>query len=140
MECPCLWRGDERRAHQSRACAYGIPGVTVDGNDLLAVYDAVSQRRAARAGEGRRWSRRRPSLVPHSKSDRTYRTRDEVREWQQRDPIPRFAQTLIAAGLLDEAEAAALHDRACAAVEASVAFAEASPEPAVETLMEGVYA
>lgn len=126
-----------------RACAYGIPGVTVDGNNPLAVYDAVSQAASrARAGSG-------PTLVEaityrwegHSKSDRqAYRTRDEVREWQQRDPIPRFAQTLIAAGLLDEAEAAALHDRACAAVEASVAFAEASPEPAVETLMEGVYA
>lgn len=126
-----------------RACAYGIAGVTVDGNDALAVYDAVSQAAGrARAGQGAtlvealtyRWE-------GHSKSDRqAYRTRDEVRAWQQRDPIPRFTQTLVAAGLLDEAEAGALRKRACAAVEAAVAFAEASPEPDVATLMEGVYA
>jgi pyruvate dehydrogenase E1 component alpha subunit len=126
-----------------RACAYGIPGVTVDGNDPLAVYDAVSQAAGrARAGEG-------PTLVEavtyrwegHSKSDRqAYRTRDEVKEWQQRDPIPRFAQALVAAGLLDEGEAPTLQERACAAVEAAVAFAEASPEPDLATLMEGLYA
>lgn len=126
-----------------RACAYGIEGITVDGNDTLAVYDAVAQA-AARARDGGG-----PTLVEaltyrwegHSKSDRqAYRTRDEVRAWQERDPIPRFARTLLAAGLLDEAGVEALHERACAAVESSVAFAEASPEPDIATLMEGVYA
>jgi pyruvate dehydrogenase E1 component alpha subunit len=80
-----------------RAAAYGIPGVTVDGNDVLAVFDAVrvaAQR--ARSGEG-------PTLVEaltyrwkgHSKSDRqAYRTRDEVKEWQARDPIHRLAHLL----------------------------------------------
>jgi pyruvate dehydrogenase E1 component alpha subunit len=126
-----------------RACAYGIPGVTADGNDPLAVYDAVSQAASrARAGSG-------PTLVEaityrwegHSKSDRqAYRTREEVKAWQQRDPIPRFAQTLIAAGMLDETGAEVLRERASASVEAAVAFAEASPEPAVDTLMEDVYA
>ena len=80
-----------------RACAYNIPGVTVDGNDVLAMYAAVKEARArARAGDG-------PTLIEaltyrwkgHSKSDRQlYRTRDEVKEWQAKDPIPRFARQL----------------------------------------------
>ncbi|GAB4471344.1 MAG: thiamine pyrophosphate-dependent dehydrogenase E1 component subunit alpha [Anaerolineae bacterium] len=126
-----------------RAAAYGIPGVTVDGNDPLAVYDAVSTAAArARAGEG-------PTLIEaltyrwrgHSKSDRQlYRTRDEVKEWQERDPIPRFAKRLLDAGLLTGAEAEAMRQRAYQKIEEAVAFSENSPEPDVATIMEGVYA
>lgn len=121
-----------------RACAYGITGVTVDGNDVLAVYQAVREaRERARAGDG-------PTLIEavtyrwkgHSKSDReAYRTREEVKEWQARDPIPRFAAVL---GLDDDT--AALRAEADARIEAAVAFAEASPEPDLSTIMEGVYA
>ena len=73
----------------------------------------------------------------HSKSDRqAYRTRDEVKEWQAHDPIPRFAK---AAGLSD-AELAALRAEAGRQIEAAVAYAEASPEPEPGQLLEGVYA
>nr|WP_201778090.1 thiamine pyrophosphate-dependent dehydrogenase E1 component subunit alpha [Thermanaerothrix daxensis] len=122
-----------------RACAYGIPGETVDGNDVLAVYAAVRQAaERARSGQG-------PTLVEavtyrwrgHSKSDRqAYRTREEVKVWQQRDPIRRFAALL---GLSEE-ELAAYTAEAQRKVEAAVAFAQASPEPDVSTILEGVYA
>lgn len=126
-----------------RAAAYGIPGETVDGNDVLAVYDAVSRAAArARAGEG-------PTLVEaltyrwkgHSKSDRqAYRTREEVKAWQKRDPIPRFVKRAEQAGYLKEGDFKRLKEEAHARVEQALAFAEASPDPDVSTLMEGVYA
>jgi pyruvate dehydrogenase E1 component alpha subunit len=122
-----------------RAAAYGIPGVTVDGNDLLAVYAAVREAaERARSGGG-------PTLIEavtyrwrgHSKSDKqAYRTREEVKAWQQRDPIRRFAAVLG----VNEAELEQLRANAQARIEQAVAFAEASPEPAVESILEGVYA
>lgn len=122
-----------------RAAAYNIPGVTVDGNDVIAVYEAVKAAVArARAGEG-------PSLVEsvtyrwrgHSKSDKqAYRTRTEVKEWQERDPIHRFAGEL---GVTD-AEWQAIQDETTARIEQAVQFAETSAEPDVTTILEGVYA
>lgn len=122
-----------------RAAAYGIPGVTVDGNDVLAVYAVVREAaERARSGGG-------PTLIEaltyrwrgHSKSDKqAYRTREEVKAWQQRDPILRFAAVL---GVSD-AELERLRAAAQARIEQAVAFAEASPEPAVESILEGVYA
>lgn len=122
-----------------RSAAYGIPGVTLDGNDVMAVYNAVSAAaERARAGHG-------PTLVEavtyrwrgHSKSDRqAYRTREEVKAWQQRDPIPRFAATLG----LDGVELERIRQEAAKQIEDAVAFAEASPEPDVSRIAEGVYA
>jgi pyruvate dehydrogenase E1 component alpha subunit len=126
-----------------RASAYGIQGVTVDGNDTLAVYEAVREAaERARAGHG-------PTLVEavtyrwkgHSKSDRQlYRTREELKHWQDLDPIPRFAKQLIEAGFLTEAENEDMQKAAEAAIESAVDFAENSPEPDLSTIMEGVYA
>ncbi len=127
-------------AHVSeRGAAYDVPGVTVDGNDAVAVHDAVQQAaERARAGQG-------PSLVEavtyrwrgHSKSDKqAYRTRAEVKEWQQRDPIPRFAAALG----LNESELEVVRREAHARIDQAVAFAEASPEPATGSILEGVYA
>ena len=123
----------------SRAASYGIPGVTIDGNDVTAVYDAVKQAATrARAGKG-------PTLIEaltyrwrgHSKSDRqAYRTREEVKEWQKKDPIARLAAWLG----VDDAALAAIKEEARMKIEAAVAFAEASPEPSIDTIMEGVYA
>jgi pyruvate dehydrogenase E1 component alpha subunit len=122
-----------------RAAAYGIPGVTVDGNDPLAVYNAIQQAAdRARKGEG-------PTLVEavtyrwrgHSKSDRqAYRTRDEVKEWMGRDPIPRFANELEVS--IEELEK--MTTQAQKTIDDAVAFAEASPEPDVKDIEEGVYA
>jgi pyruvate dehydrogenase E1 component alpha subunit len=126
-----------------RAAAYAMPGVVVDGNDVLAVYDAVSQAvTRARAGEG-------PTLVEcktyrwtgHSKSDaQRYRSREEVEMWKQKDPIPRFEAYLIQEGLLTQPEAETIAEEAFQLIEEAVAFAESSPEPRVEEITEGVYA
>jgi len=126
-----------------RAAAYGMPGTTVDGNDLVAVYEAVSQAvKRARAGAG-------PSLIEnvtyrwrgHSKSDANrYRTREEIEAWKQKCPIKRFRARLTEEEVLTEEDADQIEQEAYAAIDAAVAFAEASPEPALETIEEGVYA
>jgi len=125
-----------------RAAAYGIPGETVDGMDVLAVYRAVRAAvERARRGEG-------PTLIEaltyryrgHSKSDRqVYRTKDEVQAWMARDPIARFRSWLIARGWLSEAEATELEARARQAIEEALQAAEGDPEPAVAQLTEDVY-
>ena len=127
----------------SRAAAYDIPGVTVDGNDIIEVYNATCQAvQRARAGQG-------PTLIEaktyrwkgHSKSDKQrYRTKEEVKEWQEKDPISHFAQRLIEAKLLDEAGRAQLEASAQAEIEASIEFAKNSPDPDPATILEGIYA
>ena len=126
-----------------RAAAYGVPGVTVDGNDLMAVYDAVSEAvERARTGEG-------VSLIEnvtyrwrgHSKSDANrYRTQEEIETWKDKCPIKQFRSLLVEEGVLAEREADQVEKDAYAAIDAAVAFAEASPEPDVATIEEGVYA
>ena len=126
-----------------RAAGYSMPGVTVDGNDFSAVAEALHHAIArARAGEG-------PSLVEnltyrwrgHSKSDRNrYRTKEEIAEWMERDPIARFRAELIAHGVLDEAGANAIETQAQADVEAGVEFAKASPAPGIGDVTRYVYA
>ena len=126
-----------------RAAAYGIPGRTVDGMDVLAVYQAVQEAAAhARRGDG-------PVLLElvtyryrgHSKSDKqVYRSREEVDEWMQRDPIRRFEQQLTAAGVLTAEECAAAGADAITAVEAAIAYADAQPDPDVAELTKYVYA
>jgi len=77
----------------------------------------------------------------HSKSDANrYRTREEIEAWKQKCPIKRFRARLIEEGVLTEEEADQIEQEAYAAIDAAVAFAEASPEPALETIEEGVYA
>lgn len=125
-----------------RAAAYAMPGVRVDGMDVMAVYaEAKRAVDRARAGQG-------PSLIEvltyrykgHSRSDKqVYRTKQEVREWQERDPIVRFEAWLIENGLLEREQAEAVRQEALRAIEAAVAFADASPEPDPATLLDEVY-
>jgi pyruvate dehydrogenase E1 component alpha subunit len=126
-----------------RAAAYGIPGVTVDGNDLLAVYETTRTAvERARSGGG-------PTLIEahtyrwkgHSKSDKQrYRTKEEVKEWQERDPIARLAHKMIDAKILSEDDLQRLHARVDAEIAEAIDFAAASPEPDPATILEGVYA
>jgi acetoin:2,6-dichlorophenolindophenol oxidoreductase subunit alpha len=125
-----------------RAAAYGMPGVTVDGNDLLAVYAAVFElAERARAGAG-------PTLVEtqtyrwrgHSKSDANrYRTREEIEAWKTKCPIARFSTELLVGGT-PPAELDRVRTAAYAAIDEAVTYAEASPEPDLATLEYGVYA
>ncbi len=127
-----------------RAQGYGIPGVTVDGNDAMDVFLAVTRAaERARRGEG-------PSLVEsvtyrykgHSKSDRqAYRTREEVKDWQDnRDPIMRFSALLEATGVIKAGESEQMHLQAEKNIDDAVEFSDKSPEPNVKDIMDGVYA
>ncbi|MCS6847753.1 MAG: pyruvate dehydrogenase complex E1 component subunit beta [Anaerolineae bacterium] len=125
-----------------RAAAYAMPGVRVDGMDVLAVYaEAKRAVDRARAGQG-------PSLIEvltyryrgHSRSDKqVYRTKQEVKEWQERDPIARFEAWLIENGLIGREQADAIRQEVLRAIEEAVAFADASPEPDPATLLDEVY-
>jgi len=126
-----------------RAKAYGFPGVSCDGMDVMAVYRTVADAVArARAGEG-------PSLVVcvtyryfghHVGDPLNYRDKAEVDAWKTKDPIDRFQRDLIAHRVLTSDEADRLAAAVIQEIEAAVAFAKASPEPEVEALMEDVYA
>jgi len=126
-----------------RAAAYGIPGVTVDGNDVLAVYEAAGEAvTRARKGEG-------PTLVEcktcrhhgHYEGDTdTYRTKEELDECKKRDPIPRFRKKLVEMGVLTEKEADKIEQEINEEIEEAVKFAEESPLPAPEETLEDVYA
>ncbi|MCK6579865.1 MAG: thiamine pyrophosphate-dependent dehydrogenase E1 component subunit alpha [Anaerolineae bacterium] len=127
-----------------RAAGYGIPGVVVDGNDVLAVYDAVREAvERAYAGEGATLIEAKTyRLTPHSSDDddRSYRTREEVELWKGRDPIPRFRQYLQAEGILSPEQAEAYERRARVEVDSAQAAAEAAPDPSPEEALGAVYA
>jgi acetoin:2,6-dichlorophenolindophenol oxidoreductase subunit alpha len=122
---------------------YGMNSESNDGNDLLVVKNSVQKAvDLARSGGG-------PSLIVndtyrwrgHSKSDRNrYRTPEEIEEWKKKDPILKFRDYCLKEKLLTEKEAEQIKEKGYADIEAARVFAEASPEPRVETLEEGVYA
>ncbi|MBA7486987.1 Acetoin:2,6-dichlorophenolindophenol oxidoreductase subunit alpha [subsurface metagenome] len=126
-----------------KAAAYGIPGKTVDGNDVLAVYEAVGEAVArARKGEG-------PTLVEcktwrwhgHFEGDaQTYKTKEEIEDWMKKDPIPRFRKQLIETGVFTQQDADKIDQAMNEEIEKAVKFAEESPLPAPEETLEDVYA
>lgn len=126
-----------------RAAAYDMPGVVVDGNDVLAVYEAVSEAvKRARKGEG-------PSLVEcktyrwrgHFEGDAcTYRCDEELKEWKAKDPIPRFEAKLIENKTFTKPEAEKIKAQIAKDVDEAVTFAKESPMPSTSALMEDVYA
>jgi len=126
-----------------RAASYGIPGVKVDGNDVLAVFEA-SQKAVdrARRGDG-------PTLVEcktyrhkgHSRVDPAkYRPKEEVEQWMARDPLRRFKETLLQNSLFSEAELRGVEEKVAVGIEEAVKFALQSPYPAPEEALEDVYA
>jgi len=127
-----------------RAAGYGMPGVVVDGNDVLAVYEASRTAfERARAGEGPTLIEAKTyRLVPHSSDDddKRYRQRDEVEEWRAKDPVTRFHAYLLSVGLLDGEREKALRERQQAVVDEATEFAEAAPFPRPEDALLHVYA
>ncbi|AIU78033.1 MULTISPECIES: thiamine pyrophosphate-dependent dehydrogenase E1 component subunit alpha [Bacillus] len=127
-----------------RAAGYGMPGVTVDGNDLLEVYRAVKEaRERASKGEG-------PTLIetvsyrltPHSSDDddSSYREREEVEEAKKQDPLLLYKAYLQEAGLLGEEEEKAMLDDIMAIVNEATDEAEKAPYASPESTLDHVYA
>jgi len=126
-----------------RASAYGIPGVVVDGNDILSVYEVAQKAvERARKGEG-------PTLIEcktyrhkgHSRVDPAkYRPKKEVEEWLAKDPIKRFKEKLLKTNTLEEAEIRQIEKEVSAEIEEAVKFAMESPYPAPEEALQDVYA
>jgi 2-oxoisovalerate dehydrogenase E1 component alpha subunit len=128
----------------ARAEGYGFPGVTVDGNDVLACYEAMKTAvDRARRGEG-------PTMIeamtyryhPHTSDDddRTYRTREEVEEAKKKDPIIGFEGYLKNAGLLDDDKIEALRKELKEQVDTAVDQAWGAPDPEPETALRHVFA
>jgi len=126
-----------------RASAYGIPGVTVDGNDVEAVHEAVTTAAdRARSGEG-------PTLVEaltyrwkgHSKSDKNlYRTREEIAGWRDKDPIGRFETLVVDRGVLDAAAVEEVRTAATNDIRDAARRANAAPDADPDDLLDAVYA
>ena len=125
-----------------RAASYSMPGMTVDGNDFDAVAEAVDAAiERARADKG-------PSIVEnvtyrwrgHSKSDRNrYRTSEEISEWIEKDPISRFADSLVAHGVLDAAGVDAIEKDVEKEISEGIEFAKSSPDPVIGDVSRDVY-
>ncbi len=126
-----------------RAASYGIPGKTIDGNDVLIVYAEVGKYVSrARKGQG-------PSIVEcttyrhrgHFEGDpQTYKSKAEVEEWLKKDPIPRFKNKLLEMGAFVQKDLESIDQEMKDEVEQAVKFALESPYPAPEEALEDVYA
>lgn len=126
----------------NRAQAYGIPGITIDGNDVLAVYEAVHEAVGrARAGEG-------PTLIEcktyrlrgHFEGDpMAYRTKNEMEEWAKKDPIKRFRNKLLEMKILTTRGFETMEEEIRATIAETVKYAEECPHPTTEKLLEDVF-
>lgn len=126
-----------------RADAFGFPGVSIDGNDVVKVYNTTKEALdRARKGNG-------PTLIEmktyrwfgHSDIDPAdYRSDEELRQWMERDPIPRYEDYLRDRGLLDDAKMEEIRERVRSDVESAIEFAENSALPEPKAYFSHVYA
>jgi pyruvate dehydrogenase E1 component alpha subunit len=126
-----------------RGAAYAIPGRVVDGNDVLAVYEASAEAVArARSGQG-------PTLLEcktyrwrtHFEGEPdTYRPPEEVEAWLKREPIAPYRRQLIEQGILSDAEADEIEAAVVAELDQAVEFARTSPLPRPESALEDLWA
>jgi TPP-dependent pyruvate/acetoin dehydrogenase alpha subunit len=126
-----------------RGTGYGIPGLAIDGNNVVAVYEATKEAvDRARNGEG-------PTLIEcktyrwhtHFEGEPdTYRDPAEVEEWRAKEPIGRLKATLVKEGVVTEDEAQAIEQRVMEELEEAVRFAYESPAPDVAEALTDVYA
>ena len=125
-----------------RAAAYGMPGIAVDGNDVMAVYEAASEAVArARKGQG-------PTLIEcktyrqhgHFEGDPApYKPAEEQAAWMKRDPIPNFRKYLIDNGVADEDELCGIEAGVAKEVSDAIEFAAAQPWPDADSVVVDVY-
>jgi pyruvate dehydrogenase E1 component alpha subunit len=128
----------------ARAAAYAMPGSEVDGQDVLAVWEAAGEAVArARAGEG-------PSLIEcrtyrfvgHHEGDpgTDYRTREEIDEWKKRDPIVLFGRRLLELQMATQGDLDALDAEAHALIQDAIEYADQSPWPSPDEVATKVFA
>jgi pyruvate dehydrogenase E1 component alpha subunit len=128
----------------SRAGSYDMPGVEVDGQDVLAVYDAAGEAIGrARAGEG-------PTLIEcrtyryvgHHEGDpgTGYRTQDEIEEWKKRDPIKLFSKRLLETKKTSQDELDRIEQKVMSSIEEAIEFAEKSAWPSPEEIQTNLFA
>ncbi|WZL74992.1 pyruvate dehydrogenase (acetyl-transferring) E1 component subunit alpha [Clostridiaceae bacterium 35-E11] len=125
-----------------RAVAYNMPGVTVDGNDIFAVYEAANEAvKRARAGQG-------PTLIEcktyrhrgHFEGDPgAYKPEEEQKEWFAKDPIPRLEKFMLENNVFTEAKMKKIQEKVGKEIEDAVAFANNSPDPSLESVVEDIY-
>jgi pyruvate dehydrogenase E1 component alpha subunit len=126
-----------------RAASYGFDGVSINGNDVLAVYQSTQGALArARNGEG-------PTLIEcktyrwhgHSEHDKAfYRTDEELAMWKSRDPIPTFTTYLQSRSVLTEDKLNEIEARVATTIDDAVEFAMNAPEPKAEDAVTDLYA
>ena len=127
----------------TRADGYGMRKRIVDGQDVVAVYDTVEECAAfARDGEGPTFIECKTyRFTGHSRSDpRTYRTREEERQWRDRDPIDTFVEYATENGMLTDDEVAAVRAEVETVIGEAAQFALDSPQAPAEELYEDLYA
>lgn len=125
-----------------RAVAYGIPGETIESNNVIEIYEKVGRAiDRARKGKG-------PSIVEcktyriygHEEGDlQTYKEKSDIIAWEKKDPIKIFKKYLVEEGILTEAEASKINQEVKTELEEAVKFAKESPYPAPEEALEDVY-
>jgi len=126
-----------------RAASYGFPGVIIDGNDVLAVYDATREAaERARKGGG-------PTFIEaktyrhrgHYEGDpQVYRPTEEIDAWKQKDPIQAFRKRLIKAGVYNDADLEEIEGSVIVQLNEAVSFAVNAPKPELKDALAGVYA
>ena len=136
-------RATKNTSVASRAAAYGIPGVEVDGQDVVAIHEAAQAaiQRARQEGGPTLIECKTYRYVGHHEGDpgTEYRTREEVQEWKQRDPVKLARKRLLDSGMADESELQATDQEVERIIDAAVEFAEKSPEPSAESVNEHVF-
>ena len=126
-----------------RAAGYNIPSEIVDGNDVEAVYQAtcVAVERARQGGGPSLIETKTMRMMGHAIHDGAeYVPRELLAEWEKKDPVARYQDKLLAEKVTDEDEVNEIRQRAAVEIEDAIEFAEASPLPDPETVMDGLYA
>lgn len=126
-----------------RKCAYGIDGITIDGNNIIEVYNTISHfGQVCREGNG-------PVIVEsltyrwkgHSKSDaQVYRSKEEVKEWMEKDPIKKYSKELISQNIISQKDDIELEKEVVEQIQKAIDFAIKSPLPDTLEIEEDVYA
>lgn len=135
-------RATKNTSVASRAASYGLPGIAVDGQDVGAVHEVASQaiRRAREDGGPTLIECKTYRYVGHHEGDpgTDYRTREEVQQWKQKDPVKLARQRLIGSGL-DESKLQHVDLEVERLIDEAVEFAESSPEPPSESVNDHVF-